>query len=79
MSNVSIDDEITEAEAALTRLCEAIQRKTQSKEIRQEYHTLMNQATGALNKLRSIAETDDFFRSNYLRSFFNRGDTAEGR
>jgi hypothetical protein len=59
----SIREELDTAEAALTSLCEAVQRKTSSAEMRAEYHTLLNQATSALNRIRSLAETDDWFSS----------------
>lgn len=58
----SINTELTEAESALSELCKAIQGKVNSKEMRQEYHTLLNQATVALNKMRSISETYDFLQ-----------------
>ena len=60
MPHASIIPEVDEAEAALTRLCKAIQRKVSNEEMRKEYHTLMNQATNALNNVRSFAETSDF-------------------
>ena len=62
MPNVSIRTELDEAETSLTRLCEAIQRKTQNADYRAEYNTLLQQACCALSKVRSMAETDDFLR-----------------
>jgi hypothetical protein len=66
MTNVSIIPELTDAEASLTRLCEAIQRKTKDKEMREEYYTLTQQACIALNKIRAYAETSDWFSSGEM-------------
>lgn len=68
----SILQEVDEAEAALTRLCKAIQRRVTDDDMRKEYHTLMNQATNALNKVRSFAETSDFLKDFGSRSVGDR-------
>lgn len=70
--SASILIEVTDAEAALTRLSEAVQRKVTNKEMRDEYYTLLTQATAALNKVRGMAETSDFLRGFGGRSVGDR-------
>lgn len=72
MPNSSIIPELTEAEKCMTELCKAVQRKTPSEELRKEYQTLCNQVTGGLNKMRAIAEMDDFFSSGKFKEVLNK-------
>lgn len=58
----SLRVDIDEAELAVAHLTQEVERKTNNPELRQEYHTLLKQITAALNKIRSIAENDDYIR-----------------
>lgn len=61
---VSVLVELDEAEAAVTRLCKAIERKLKGRPgLRKEYGVMCNQAIAALNRIRSYEETQEFLRN----------------
>lgn len=72
MTKGSINGELTTAEAALTGLAQAIERKIASSEKREEFYTLLAQATSALNKIRSYSETRDWMNNGGLKTALNK-------
>lgn len=79
MSNGNIIKELTEAEAALMRLSTAVQEKTKNPELKEDYYSLVQQACLALNKIRSIAETDEFFKGDSLKNILNKVSEIFGK
>lgn len=72
MPNKSIIKEITQVESALTNLSTAVLGGVKTPELREDYYSLIQQACLAINKMRSLAETDDFFKPDRLREFLDK-------